>query len=78
MGSNGKLPLIPKDEGISVMISAFVLRELGYGFEMIAEELAKVNEFRLGKEYSDKQAAKSKLGSEKKNNTHQFAICYTL
>jgi len=32
--SEGAMQLIPKDDGIGLMISAFVSRKFGYGFEL--------------------------------------------
>ena len=40
---NGIKQLIPKDEGMGIMLSSFVSRELGYGFEIDDETLDKVN-----------------------------------
>ena len=62
-GSDGKMPLLPKDEGAGVMISAFVSREHGYGINFTAEELERINEYRKGKEYSDREAAQNKRGN---------------
>ena len=65
-GSDDKVPLIPKDDGIGIMISAFASREFGYGFDISMEQMTEINNFRNGKEYSDKVAATNKLGSAKK------------
>jgi transposase len=57
-GSDGQLALLPKDEGMGVMISAFQSRELGFGFwKLSADELAQVNHSQSRKEYLDKEAA---------------------
>ena len=58
--SDGSMALIPKDEGAGVMISAFVSREFGYGFELNNEDLVKVDTYRRGKQYSDREAARRK------------------
>jgi hypothetical protein len=36
-------PVIPKDEGLGVMLSTFVLHEFGYGMPLLDEDLKKVN-----------------------------------
>jgi hypothetical protein len=63
---DGTKPVIPKDEGLGVMISAFVSREFGFGMILLAEDLQKVNEFRQGKQYSDVLAATEKRGTAAK------------
>ena len=63
---NGKKPLLPKDEGAGVMISAFTSRELGYGpVELTQDQLDKVNSIRRGRNatYSDQDAAISLFGT---------------
>jgi hypothetical protein len=60
---DGQKPVIPKDEGLGVMISAFVSREFGFGMTLTDEDLEKVNEYREGKEYSDVSAALDKRGT---------------
>jgi hypothetical protein len=54
-GPNGQISLIPKDDGISMMISAFQSRKFGFG--------NKVNEYRIGEKYKDEKAAMEKRGS---------------
>ena len=65
-GPNREQALIPKDDGLGVMISAFVSREFGYGVALTSEELHCVNAERLGKKYKDETAAKKKRGNELK------------
>ena len=36
---DGQKPVIPKDEGLGVMISAFVSREFGFGMKLSDEDL---------------------------------------
>ena len=74
--SDGSMALIPKDEGAGVMISAFVSREFGYGFELNNEDLVKVNTYRRGKQYSDRDAARKKMGNANKKplTTSPFVI----
>ena len=66
MNSEGAMPLITKDEGAGVMISAFVSREFGYGTGMIEQEMNKVNDHRRNKTYSDKLAAINRAGNANK------------
>ena len=61
--SEGAMQLIPKDDGIGLMISAFVSHEFGYGFELSDGDLQKVNDYRRGKRYSDEAAAVIKKGN---------------
>ena len=61
---NGTKELIPKDEGQGVMISSFVSRELGYGFEFCDEVMQEINQKRKGQKYSDENAAIMKLGTD--------------
>jgi hypothetical protein len=65
-GPNGEQALIPKDDGLGVMISAFVSREFGFGFELTTEQLQEVNAKRVGEKYKDETAAKKKHGTELK------------
>ena len=54
---DGTQPPMPKDEGQGVMLSSFVSRDFGYSYELTPSELARVNEFRKGQHYLDKDAA---------------------
>jgi hypothetical protein len=63
---DGQRPLIPKDEGLGVMLSAFVSREFGFGMKLSVEDLRQVNEYREGKHYSDRLAATEKRGTSQK------------
>ena len=53
----GLKAISPKDDGLAVMISAIVSRELGFGVEWNEDIMKKVNERRAGKKYSDCEAA---------------------
>jgi len=44
VGPNGETAIIPKDEGLGIMISGLHLHEFGFGLQMTKEELKKVNE----------------------------------
>ncbi len=41
---DGMRALLPKDDGRGLMISSFVCRELGYGWDLNEEQMQKVNE----------------------------------
>jgi len=64
---DGTRGLIPKDEGTSVMISAFVSREYGFGIDLSPDNLARVNQKRNGTKYSDEVAAKAVYGNTNKS-----------
>jgi hypothetical protein len=68
VGPKGQRPLLPKSEGDGYMLSAFVSREFGFGREMTAAELAKVNDERRGthKTYLDTLAATEILKTTQK------------
>jgi hypothetical protein len=63
---SGQKAIVPKDEGVGVMISAFVSREFGFGMDLTEEQLQKVNQRRQGKKYSDEAAAKETRGKAEK------------
>jgi hypothetical protein len=74
---DGTRALLPKDDGQGVMISAFASREFGFGMQLTASQLDKVNKARsigVRKFYSDEKAAISKNGTAKKD-THNFTLC---
>jgi len=41
----GELPIIPKDEGFGIMVSAFQSREFGFGFKLTSDDQKVVNEY---------------------------------
>jgi hypothetical protein len=59
----GQISLIPKDDGIGMMISAFQSRKFGFGLMLTQHDINKVNEHRIGKKYYDEKAAMEKRGS---------------
>jgi hypothetical protein len=65
-GPNGEIPIVPKDEGMGIMISAFQCREFGFGLPIEEEQLKTINATREGQKYKDEVAAKQKRGSEQK------------
>ena len=54
---DGSSPLIPKDEGMGLMIFAFTSRELGFSHTIPPEILKRVNNKRKNEKYSDENAA---------------------
>ena len=67
-GRGGKQPQRPKDQGQGLMISAIKSRDFGFGYDLTAEQLARVNEFRQTQrpEYSDRDAALKVKGTTTK------------
>ena len=65
---DGTRPLLPKDEGQGTMVSAFCLREFGFGLNLTKEELVRVNVQRSGKKYIDETAARAIYGRPEKPN----------
>jgi hypothetical protein len=57
VGPNGERALLPKNDGIAVMISAFISRDTGFGLEIDATMLARINLSRRGEKYTDEFAA---------------------
>jgi hypothetical protein len=55
--------MIPKDDGLGVMTSAFVSCKFGFGCYLSPEDLEKVNEAREGKHYSDEDATRKIKGN---------------
>lgn len=57
-GSDGQQQLLPKDEGEGVMVSGFCSREFGFGFpDLSAEDLLRINRYRVDQDYLDSNAA---------------------
>jgi hypothetical protein len=64
-GPNRETYVVPKDDGQGVMLSAFQSREFGFGLPVSNEDLAIVNEKRVGCKYVDETAAiKTKKGPD--------------
>jgi hypothetical protein len=61
-GPNRETYVVPKDDGMGVMISAFQSREFGFGLNLTKEDLVKVNQQRVGR-YCDKETAIDKQKS---------------
>ena len=66
VGPSGEQPLLPKDEGIGTMISAFICCEHGLTRKFSAQVLDEVNFQRQGKQYADQDSAIKILGSVNK------------
>lgn len=71
VGSDGKRAILPKSNGMGLMISAFQSREFGFGYDLtsdkLEEALKKANENRKGQDYEDKRAATKVHGTAKKS-----------
>jgi len=57
VGPNGKTVIVPKDDRLSAMITAFQSWEFGFGLELSNEQLQEVNATHVGKMYLDEKAA---------------------
>ena len=65
----GKITIIPKDEGAGQMVSAFQSRKLGFSHTKLSgEERKKINDFRRGKKFLDLESARIVLGLEYKKD----------
>jgi len=71
MAPDGLQPIVPKDYGQGLMISAFQSREFGFGLEMSVEDQKRINESRRGKHYLDEKAAKAKRVTREKRTYFQ-------
>jgi hypothetical protein len=56
------------------MISAFVSREYGFGMDISPDDLARVNEGRNGKKYSDETAATAVNGNANKQQLTKIPL----
>ena len=65
---DGSRPLIPKDEGLGLMISAFTCRELGFAHTIPDDILKIVNRKRAKTKYSDESAATKLFGTPTKTS----------
>jgi len=57
VGPAGQRALLPKTDGLGIMLSAFQSRETGFGLNLSATQLSEINETRRGKSYVDADAA---------------------
>jgi hypothetical protein len=67
-GPGGVKALWPKDDGLAVMISAIVSRELGWGVEWTDALIEMVNQYRRDKKYQDEEAAIKINGKAEKSD----------
>ncbi len=68
-GPGGETKLLPKSDGYSKMVSAFISWEVGMGIKLTKEELKQVNERRMSNEcgfHLSKTEANNIQGSTKK------------
>eukprot|EP00956_Cyclotella_meneghiniana_P017698 scaffold29054_cov36-Cyclotella_meneghiniana.AAC.1 len=63
---DGERPILPKNNGMGKMVSAFQSRETGWGSGITADQLKEVNRRREGQHYFDKDAAIAVNGTSKK------------
>jgi hypothetical protein len=65
---DGTKPLLPKDEGQGLMVSAFTSRDLGFGLNISPAQLDEINQKMRGKgkKYLDESAAIMKNGTSQK------------
>ena len=70
VGPGGEMKLLPKTDGYTtIMVSAFVSREFGFGLELTDDELQKVNKRRRSREWGTYLSKKEDIavnGSDKK------------
>jgi len=80
VGPEGQRALLPKTDGLSLMISAFQSRETGLGMNLSRMQLDEINESRRGKNYVDVDAAMAIHGQATKKDIKDspFAIFFEL
>jgi hypothetical protein len=87
VGPQGQRPLLPKTDGLSLMLSAFQSRETGFGVHISRAQLDEINDTRRGQNYVDVDAAiavhgqavkKFRTGSEQRGildlRSHEYPI----
>ena len=76
----GQRALLPKTEGISLMLSAFQSRETGFGVKVSRLQLDKINETRRGQNYVDLDAALAVHGQVAKKDLQEakFVVSFKL
>ena len=80
VGAEGQRALLPKTEGMSLMLSAFQSRETGFGMKLSALQLDEINEMRRGKNYVDIDAAIAVNGQATKKDLKEspFVVYFEL
>jgi len=70
--------IAPKDDGLSVMKSAFQSREFGFGVVVSKDHLKEVNEKRRNTKYKDLKAAIESRGCKMASKSHlPLRFCLT-
>ena len=80
VGPDGQRALLPKSDGLSLMMSAFQSRETGFGMNLSRIQLDEINESRRGKNYVDVDAAMAIHGQAMKKDlkSSPFTIYFEL
>lgn len=80
VGPLGQRALLPKTDGLSLMISAFQSRETGFGVEISRIQMEEINESRRGKNYVDLDAALAIHGQVAKKDLEEspFVVSFEL
>ena len=80
VGPDGQRALLPKTDGLSLMMSAFQSRETGFGMNLSRIQLDEINESRRGKNYVDVDAAMAIHGQAMKKDlkSSPFTIYFEL
>jgi hypothetical protein len=68
VGPQGQRPLLPKTNGLSLMVSALQSRETGFGVSISRMQFDEINEARHGQNYVDVDAAMAIHGHATKND----------
>ena len=66
VGPSGKRSILPKNDGMGVMVSAFQSREFGWGMEITDQQMVRINQRQIQQDYFDKVAANEVHGGTKK------------
>jgi hypothetical protein len=80
VGPKGQRPLLPKTNGLSIMVSAFQSRETGFGVDIDRIQMDEINAARTGQCYADKEAAMAIKGQATKKDLTQspFVVYFEL
>jgi hypothetical protein len=80
VGPKGQRPLLPKTNGLSIMVSAFQSWETGFGVDIDRIQMDEINAARTGQCYADKEAAMAIKGQATKKDLTQspFVVYFEL
>jgi hypothetical protein len=80
VGPQGQRPLLPKTDGLSLMLSAFQSRETGFGVHISRLQLDEINDTRRGQNYVDVDAAMAVHGQAVKKELKEspFVVSFEL